>query len=76
MKSGEERFFVLCKRLLLVNGLVIFSYFWLLGKGIMIFPFLYSFFVVINRRITFKFYYKKWRIVGLLANSFHSRRYR
>lgn len=41
--------------------MVIFSYFWLLGKGIMIFWFLYVFFfsVVINRRITFKFYYKK-----------------
>lgn len=42
--------------------MVIFSYFWLLGKGIMIFLVFVRFFffpVVINRRITFKFYYKK-----------------
>lgn len=63
VKSGEERFLCCASGWYWLGNLFIFFGSWV--KVSWYFRFC-IFFVVINHRITFKFYCKTWRIVGLL----------
>lgn len=68
VKSGEERFLCCASGWYWLGNLFIFFGSWV--KVSWYFRFC-IFFVVINRRITFKFYCKTWRIVGLLQILFN-----
>lgn len=68
VKSGEERFLCCASGWYWLGNLFIFFGSWV--KVSWYFRFC-IFFVVINRRITFKFYCKKWRIVSLLQILFN-----
>lgn len=68
VKSGEERFLCCASGWYWLGNLFIFFDSWV--KVSWYFRFC-IFFVVINRRITFKFYCKTWRIVGLLQILFN-----